>query len=56
MSCACRGGRSVGRFHAFRRDELHSFDVSLQVSADDTVVLQKNATASKQQLAWLSGK
>ena len=42
--------------HAFRRDELHSFDVTLQAAPDHTVVLQKNATAPKQQLAWLTGK
>jgi len=42
--------------HAFRRDELHSFDIALQAATDHTVVLQKNATAQKPQLAWLTGK
>ena len=42
--------------HAFRRDELHRFDVTLRTAVEHTVVLQKNATAVKQQLAWLSGK
>ncbi len=42
--------------HAFRRDELHCFDVILKAAAEHTVVLQKNSTVPKQRLAWLNGK
>ncbi len=42
--------------HAFRRDELHRFEIELQAAADSTLVLQpdeeKNEAARR---AWLHG-
>ncbi len=42
--------------HAFRRDELHQFEVILQPAAEHMVVLQLSDRQQKQQQAWLTGK
>ncbi|MCP4490505.1 MAG: M61 family metallopeptidase [Gammaproteobacteria bacterium] len=42
--------------HAFRRDELHRFKVTLQPAIEHTVVLQLSDRQQKQQQAWLTGK
>ncbi len=42
--------------HAFRRDELHEFEVILQPAAEHTVVLQLSDQQQQQQQAWLTGK
>jgi predicted metalloprotease with PDZ domain len=39
--------------HAFRRDELHSFDVVLQVAAETTFVLKVNDQHQSARQAWL---
>ncbi len=41
--------------HAFRRDELHAFDVELQPAPATTVVLRATDTNSDARRAWLHG-
>jgi len=45
--------RDVWQVHAFRRDELHRFEVELQPAAADTFVLKARQPSSAQLRAWL---
>jgi len=47
-----RAGERVG-IHAFRRDELMSFDVQLKSAAADTCVLSESADGKRLRERWL---
>ncbi len=42
--------------HAFRRDELHVFDIALQPAPATTVVLRASESAGEARRAWLDGE
>jgi predicted metalloprotease with PDZ domain len=48
---ACPG--EIWRVHAFRRDELHRFDVALQAAAETTFVLKVTDQQQPARQAWL---
>jgi predicted metalloprotease with PDZ domain len=43
----------VWQVHAFRRDELHHFDIQLQAATQNTFVLKAGDQPQSKRLAWL---
>ena len=43
----------VWQVHAFRRDELHQFDIQLQAATENTFVLKAQDQPQSKRLAWL---